>query len=144
MRTMIVSVLCLAIGVGCGGAKFADEREELSYLSSLSNPTPEQWKRKKELEEQARSEQSAQEEAIQNDPAHVAARAKERADDIAKCVKDARFYEGKGAFMGAIGCWEAARDRYPDSPEAKEAPREIARLNELIRQKDIAAGYIKP
>jgi hypothetical protein len=36
--------------MGCW-SEFKDQREELSYLESLSNPTPSQWKRREELKE---------------------------------------------------------------------------------------------
>ena len=47
MRCVISLILAISVA-GCG-TKFKDDREELSYLSALSNPTPDQWKRKQEL-----------------------------------------------------------------------------------------------
>jgi hypothetical protein len=45
-RLILLSALVIA---GCGGPSFENEVDEFRYLSSLSNPTPEQWKRKKEI-----------------------------------------------------------------------------------------------
>jgi hypothetical protein len=49
MRIRFFFSLLLSLAVlGCGTG-FKDEAEELEYLSSLSNPTPAQFLRKKEL-----------------------------------------------------------------------------------------------
>ena len=66
MKSLMIAVFVLALIPGCG-SQFKDDKEELAYLSSLSNPTPSQWQRKNALEDEARKkmeEHEAKEEAI--------------------------------------------------------------------------------
>ena len=43
---------CLLFPLAGCSSEFKDQKEELAYLESLSNPTPSQWKRREELREQ--------------------------------------------------------------------------------------------
>jgi hypothetical protein len=55
-------VLAFSLLTGCGGPSFESEAVELEYLDSLSNPTPKQFLRRKELH--AAAVRAAQEERI--------------------------------------------------------------------------------
>lgn len=49
MRRAAALCIVLFFAIGCGGHAFKDKAEEAAYLKSLSNPTPEQWKRREAL-----------------------------------------------------------------------------------------------
>jgi hypothetical protein len=50
MGRFLLLVALSATFLGCESrSPFADEVDEFRYLKSLSNPTPEQWRRKKDL-----------------------------------------------------------------------------------------------
>lgn len=54
MRFLLSIVVALVLVIpACGGPKFADEHEELAYLTALSNPTVEQFRRRVELKGKA-------------------------------------------------------------------------------------------
>lgn len=48
VKRSILTVAILAALAGCGD-RFKSHQEELAYLTALSNPTPDQWKRREEL-----------------------------------------------------------------------------------------------
>jgi hypothetical protein len=62
MRKIGLAVVA-ALAIGCGGEKPAeapkwdDERQELRYLQTLANPTPEQFKRRDALKTKAFNEE---------------------------------------------------------------------------------------
>ncbi len=84
MRRLVLASCLLA---GCGGPAFESEAVELEYLDALSNPTPGQFLRRKQLraeaEERRRAEVAAAEERHRNTP-EAKARAKAEADAIAE------------------------------------------------------------
>jgi hypothetical protein len=50
MRARWLAMGLLAVATtGCGGGSFKDAEEELRYLQSISNPTPEQFRRREQL-----------------------------------------------------------------------------------------------
>lgn len=65
-RSALAGLLCL-VTLGCGES-FKDEAEELEYLTSLSNPSPTQFRRRKELQEKA---EAAREKASRDHDEHM-------------------------------------------------------------------------
>jgi len=135
-KSVALLAIILSLAAGCGSklgtAKFDSEREEHAYLSSLSNPTPEQWKRKNELTEKiAREslESSRRAEAAfaaeWNAPAAVAQRAKEEAERNSAAIKElmesGAEKEGKGEPGLACFYYRSIIDKFPNAPEADTA-----------------------
>jgi hypothetical protein len=113
-------VLLAVLTMGCGGhaptgPAFTSEREESAYLESLSNPTPEQWKRREAL----RAKRKAQEDAI-NAPEKEANYRKFLLEQADMDIK-------RDPAMAAKG-YRYLIEGYPGTPEAKEAE---GRLKEL-------------
>jgi len=50
---VLVELLALS-SIGCS-SEFKNERQELAYLESLSNPTPTQWRRREDLREKKKT-----------------------------------------------------------------------------------------
>jgi hypothetical protein len=137
-NTLLVIALGLSLA-GCSkGTQFDSEAEELAYLSSLSNPTPEQWKRKNALTIKVAQEIEARESkqlAAWNDPAAVAQRAKEdaerkkQADDREIMLLMGKGFEKQqnGDPGGACFFFRTVAEKFPNAPEAKTA-RERLRI----------------
>jgi hypothetical protein len=135
MRKMLVGLVMLLAGtVGCGHAPaqrpagevkqdFRDDGEELAYLSSLANPTLDQWRRREELrrkreDEDRRAERDREQ---QREQARFTYR-----------MAHARELE-KVAPSAAVTYYREVVDQVPNSPEGREAAEAIKRLE--------AAGY---
>jgi hypothetical protein len=129
MRQLIVLVGALLAGCGpssmpevteANPAAFRDEREELSYLSSLSNPTVKQWRRREELrrirvDEDRQWERDRERERDTADLSATMARARE----LERIAPSAAWVRYKDVV-----------ERFPGSPEAKEAAEAVLRLEQ--------------
>lgn len=130
---------CSKSDTGNSGDKFTSDRDELEYLSSISQPTVSQFHRKKELEEKMRMEWQETETRLYGNQEkqrrleiEAEAKAKKAADAVhaAEALKEAREFE---AFFipGApekLPKYRRLITEFPDSPEAQLAK---ARIKEL-------------
>ena len=130
------SILCGALLAGCGHT-FKSEGEEFEYLNSISNPTPAQWERRKELREKAllkvheeemrrkAETDEADREWAAGEPARAKAEkeraAVERREAVADLMRRGEAYEAKGEPGPAFHCYKDVVEKYPDAPEAKLA-----------------------
>jgi TolA-binding protein len=157
---MARALRCLALLVvlvaGCG-VRWESEAEELSYLQSLSNPTPEQWKRRRVLLQkdakeaaerdavaaQERANEDARNARIQsendrqarlrdNDPAVIAQRKKAAADAerpwAKSLLKVAMDHQDAGDLDAAAKAYQRLIDLYPNLPEGEEGRIRLDRL----------------
>jgi len=137
---------------GCG-ARFSSESGEHAYLSSLSNPTPEQWQRKNSLTEKLAREaleslrrEKAAASAAYNDPAAVARRAKEENEEadrrakeqaqrdserVAELMSGGMEKERKGEPGMACSYYKRVMEEYPNAPEAPAARERLRACRKL-------------
>jgi hypothetical protein len=95
VRRIVLALVVAGFVAGCGSG-FKDESEELRYLGSLSNPSPEQWKRREELNKKRADEEEARAQAALAKAKALEAAGK--ADEAALAYSDTRFtYKGTKA-----------------------------------------------
>lgn len=102
---------------------FDSEDEERAYLMSLSNPTPEQWKRRNELNRKA--ERRAEEFAARVAEAKAKAEAEYRAKRPGALMEEAAKHRREGKPNAAIVKLREIAEKYPESPEADGVSRLI-------------------
>ncbi len=137
MRWLVTLAVALVVA-GCGGkpeAKFDSETEELSYLSELSNPTPDQWRRRNVLQEKADLESSRLAREAEHERRAEAAKMRERElsesldRELASFMKIADADVKKEDWVSASIYYHAVVVRFPDTPEAKRAAEEEKRCD---------------
>jgi hypothetical protein len=132
MRKLGLVVASLALALPACGPGFASESEELAYLSSLANPSPDQWKRRRELRGKAESADRAERAKALEAAAAVeremevraAAREAARPREMMELADKHRAERKPGL---AVVVAKDVMTKYPDSAEAKAVPSFIAR-----------------
>ena len=114
MRRLVLASCLLA---GCGGPAFESEAVELEYLDALSNPTPGQFLRRKQLyaeaEERRRAEVAAAEERRRNTP-EAKAKAKAITEEKARFAEAFADDQARIAKAVADQVEQVASDRRED------------------------------
>jgi len=144
MRYAALCVLVCLVGCGGGGgsATFSSESEELAYLHAVGSPTPEQWKRRNEL--QAKADKVAQEERRKAQEFNEAQRAKEeaetrRVEERKKAIvredliSEAEIHEGGKRYTAAIESYKKLLTRHAGTEEANKAAAKIKALGPLAK-----------
>lgn len=121
MRAMIaVGLATIVLSCSGCGPSFADEGEELAYLSALSNPSPGQWKRRGELGEKRDAKRIADQEwsdrawKAESDRADREAAARKPAEDKKRAEEEKAEVAGKLADLQARAVADDA-DGHPKS-----------------------------
>jgi hypothetical protein len=129
MRLVVIAFTLLTTLAGCGSS-FRNEQEELTYLSGLSNPTPEQRQRREDLQHKEVEEG----ERLSGQVSGTLARAKKRLADktsqeeLQWSMKQAKEYEARGDLKLSLNSYRFVLKTYPNSPEAQTAAQEIQRI----------------
>lgn len=127
MKFLAVTIALVTCLVGC--SDFATEKDELAYLSTIANPTPRQWTRRKELEKADEARQKTQgieaERLMRNDmrirSAKQAERAKQDVVDAAALMAKGEEHERKSEPKLARVCYHDVLTNYPETPQAAVA-----------------------
>jgi hypothetical protein len=133
MRTLygLAAIAVVLTSAGCSGSDttkpaagaYKDESEEMEYLSSLSNPTLDQFRRLKSLREKAQraiAEEEARREAervrqqAQRFEEESKEKAKEDEESVARLLERAEQHEAKGDYGVAYLCLKDVKDEYPN------------------------------
>jgi hypothetical protein len=117
---LIVATLGLMLVVGCGES-FKDEAEEHAYLSALSNPTPSQFKRRRELD--AKKAERDEAEAGRMRAAQLASDRRAAAGELAEARRKSKASKSAGSVV-----YREIIERYPDTDEARQAREELEEL----------------
>ena len=142
MQKLIAAFLIAVLFCSCGQPEFASEQEETAYLSSLSNPSVSQWKRKNELAKKAtdkeiemRKQWKEQNESYQASPKYkkqelerTTKETKRKRDELLKIAAD---FERDAQMGPASLCYKEFVSTYPDDPQAKHAAERYKACYEL-------------
>ena len=135
-----LAIACVVASLaGCSGSRddatFKDPAEELSYLGSLSNPTPAQWKRLRSLEASAKEDADKARAKAGNDAIDAGFAEQEvKHREMAGLVDQARAKLAAGDRDGAVAlCRRVLAEDEKWSPSCKPARELLAEIGATIR-----------
>jgi outer membrane protein assembly factor BamD (BamD/ComL family) len=136
MRRMLLLGLLALVCAGCGpkAPTFESEDQELAYLQALSNPTPEQWKRRNFLKEKFDQQEAARIRDIERESERTIEQDKRQHGEKYAMKWADSFGNPPEWPHGAIKAYQAVINGWPDSPEAKRAKERIEMIQLQLKR----------